>query len=372
MGVIIFTGVIAGAMPYFTRKHIQFGVMLHEDSGNYKIVKKWKKQYFSWMMILSILVILLMLAALFIGKNEDELTNYFTTVGMVTILAFVILNIASYFKFHHQTKRLKQQDVKKCYVKTDVRVMVSTTFRNEKIAVSNKMFGVIGVAIIMMTILAPILLNSRIGEYVPVHWNAGNELEFASATVGIFAIAPVIQIAILGLLMFANYALVAMKQVISPKNEARSLEQNRRYRLAMSRTIVLATIGLLIVLALPQVMMIFAIETVFFINVVFLYVAVIMLALLYMIIKYGQGGERYTSTSVVIKKNDELKEILDDDHYWKWGMFYINVNDSAIFVEKRFGVGTTVNFARWQVWTMMIGGIAVCVALPFIIICLLG
>ncbi|MDU0478205.1 DUF5808 domain-containing protein [Staphylococcus chromogenes] len=38
----------------------------------------------------------------------------------------------------------------------------------------------------------------------------------------------------------------------------------------------------------------------------------------------------------------------DRDRFYKWGMFYYNPDDPAVMVEKRVGVGTTFNFARWQ------------------------
>lgn len=44
------------------------------------------------------------------------------------------------------------------------------------------------------------------------------------------------------------------------------------------------------------------------------------------------------------------------DSAWKLGLFYFNPADPALFVEKRFGVGYTVNFARPGAWAF-IGGI---------------
>ena len=42
------------------------------------------------------------------------------------------------------------------------------------------------------------------------------------------------------------------------------------------------------------------------------------------------------------------------DACWKWGMFYINPNDPALFVEKRFGIGYTVNLGnRWS-WIFLV------------------
>lgn len=31
---------------------------------------------------------------------------------------------------------------------------------------------------------------------------------------------------------------------------------------------------------------------------------------------------------------------------WKWGVFYYNPNDPSIWVEKRIGIGWTLNFAH--------------------------
>src|SRR5690606_7946646 len=36
----------------------------------------------------------------------------------------------------------------------------------------------------------------------------------------------------------------------------------------------------------------------------------------------------------------------DDDSHWVGGLFYFNRNDPSIFVEKRFGVGWTINFGN--------------------------
>lgn len=42
---------------------------------------------------------------------------------------------------------------------------------------------------------------------------------------------------------------------------------------------------------------------------------------------------------------------------WKWGLFYWNPEDPSLFVERRYGYGMTVNFARPMVWVFLIGGL---------------
>ena len=40
----------------------------------------------------------------------------------------------------------------------------------------------------------------------------------------------------------------------------------------------------------------------------------------------------------------------DEDHFWKLGIFYFNRADPALWVEKRFGSGWTVNLAKPMAW----------------------
>ena len=41
------------------------------------------------------------------------------------------------------------------------------------------------------------------------------------------------------------------------------------------------------------------------------------------------------------------------DECWKLGLFYFNPDDAALFVEKRIGIGYTINFARPAAWVVM-------------------
>lgn len=56
-------------------------------------------------------------------------------------------------------------------------------------------------------------------------------------------------------------------------------------------------------------------------------------------------------------------EIETPDKCWKWRVFYVNPNDPAIFVKKRYGIGYTLNFGnRWS-WAV-VALILVAVILP--------
>lgn len=53
--------------------------------------------------------------------------------------------------------------------------------------------------------------------------------------------------------------------------------------------------------------------------------------------------------------------ILDDDARWVLGLFYYNPGDPSVFVEKRSGIGYTVNFGHPLGWVFLLGIIVVVV-----------
>jgi hypothetical protein len=63
------------------------------------------------------------------------------------------------------------------------------------------------------------------------------------------------------------------------------------------------------------------------------------------LIDAGQGGSR-------LAENETAEPIGDRtyDENWKWGIFYLNRDDPALIVEKRFGIGYTLNFGDRGSW----------------------
>ena len=47
---------------------------------------------------------------------------------------------------------------------------------------------------------------------------------------------------------------------------------------------------------------------------------------------------------------------------WKWGIVYYNPNDPSVWVEKRFGIGWTLNFAHKESWFIIMIILAIPVA----------
>jgi uncharacterized membrane protein len=86
------------------------------------------------------------------------------------------------------------------------------------------------------------------------------------------------------------------------------------------------------------------------------FINILMIVLIFLIavitaITTGQGGSRLKDETL-----EEIQEMnRDDDQFWKFGMIYYNKNDPSIFVEKRFGVGFTINFANPIAIVLLVG-----------------
>jgi uncharacterized membrane protein len=57
---------------------------------------------------------------------------------------------------------------------------------------------------------------------------------------------------------------------------------------------------------------------------------------------YGQGGALMENGSA----EAPLTNGLADNAHWIWGIIYVNKNDPSILVEKRWGIGYTINFGN--------------------------
>ena len=72
----------------------------------------------------------------------------------------------------------------------------------------------------------------------------------------------------------------------------------------------------------------------------------------------GQGGSRLAR----ITQNGQNTTDRMDDRYWKLGGIYANPNDPSIFVERRFGLGWTINVSNPRALLMMLALLALPVA----------
>lgn len=78
--------------------------------------------------------------------------------------------------------------------------------------------------------------------------------------------------------------------------------------------------------------------------------ALVVLACVGVLMWMGQGGSRMASTGDAEPPTGDRRP----DEVWKLGLIYFNPDDPAVFVEKRFGIGYTLNFGNRLVWLALV------------------
>lgn len=76
---------------------------------------------------------------------------------------------------------------------------------------------------------------------------------------------------------------------------------------------------------------------------------------LYIALRYGQGGARLERPAA----SAPLTNGLADNSRWVLGAFYVNRDDPSIFVEKRFGLGYTINFGNPKAVALFVALLAI-------------
>ncbi len=341
--------------PYLTRKTEQFGVGIPEAVYDHPEVAQLRKRYRNRNLLSGSLF-----AVLFVLGNVWATNMTMTILLPSGLIGQIVLGFTFYFQGHRKMRQLKS--VHQWGQDQTAVIVVDTRFRTGKVAVSPWWFLAFGVIIILTWLLGYGLFD-RMPNRVPLHYNyLGQVDQWGIKSWKLIYFAPVMQLLISILMVFVYWIIGQSKQQVDPDNPEQSVVQNQVFRLRWSAFIVFVGMALLLVFTWMQATFLGLVKTRWMIiGVPLLVGGLIVVAALVLAVTTGQGGSRLRFSQ---SKNGKLIN-RDEDRFWKLGMFYYNPDDPAIFVEKRFGIGWTNNFAQPLSWLWLLGSVVV---LPLAII----
>lgn len=337
--------IIFALTPYITRKTESFGVSIpeeiYENAEVRNIRQKYRNNVLFWGIILTT-------GGFIIDLSSSYYPDFiFLPIGVFVQLAIVF---AFYLKAHKKMKMLKQRN--QWAVNKPQKVVIDTSFRSKKMMVSPWWF-VSYLVVILATLGFGFLMYDKLPDRIPMNYNLSGEVtRWAEKSYRILLFAPLVQTFIMFLMMFVYWTIRKAKQQIDAAHPDKSIEQNRIFRYRWSLFTVAMGLVMLGLFGLMQLSIIGIIRNIWVIIVApMVAVGIIIAAAIALSITTGQGGSRVRVKNEINANNSNR----DDDQYWKLGVFYYNPDDPALFVEKRFGVGWTSNFARPMSWVMLIG-----------------
>lgn len=351
--VIFFIANISIAfIPYWTRKTECFGVSIPEDMFYRADFKTMRKSYTGILAGLSILLLGVFILA-GINLEENITIHLFTWVS----IAYFIVSFLLYLPFHFKMKRIKENE-NWTQIKQQV-ILVDTNFHQEKLVYSARWF-LIPAAIIVGTAIYTYIMYETIPEQIPIHTSINGVVTYDDKSVGLLIMMPVMQLFMLKVSILVHYIIKQSKQQVSVNNPESSRKQNIIFRKKWSLYTIILAIILTLLFTFIQLTYIYPELIVFMEPVALGTTALVLIGTIILSINTGQGGSR-----IKLSSSDDTDFIeRDDDRFWKLGQFYFNKNDPAIFIEKRFGIGWTNNWAHPVSWIITIAVIA----LPFVLV----
>ncbi|MFC5703172.1 DUF1648 domain-containing protein [Cohnella faecalis] len=332
--------------PYYGMKTVLFGVAVPEEDRELDQIRALRKR-FAWRIWITAIVAFGAGGGVSYSLSGDEAAIILT----VTFLQLILFG--SIFGMCRQAA-LKLKSERGWVVTPSERRVASLLPRPQNMTLHNGWF-LVHVLVIAVCVIFAIALWDRIPDTVVTHYGMNGKPDTVSPkSIGFVFMLNFIQLFLAGLFWFINYSIRVSKLQLDPKDPEKSLEKQRKFRRINS--IFLWALSLVIVtfFGIVQAFMIYdwpqdALNG-------------IVIALPLLLIGSVIGLVIYLTNKGLDQQSNA--PVQDERHWRGGGMIYYNPDDAALFVDKRFGMGWTLNFARPMSWVIMGGTIAI----PLIIV----
>jgi len=256
------------------------------------------------------------------------------------VLGLVVLGAASYLVARSSISRAKR--IGRWYEGVPVRLRADVTAQASPRPPI--WWAIVSVLLLLAVVVIGIAAYPNLPEMVPVHWNAAGEIDGDAAKSIWSVFGPVlIGMGVVALLFATSYLgrLTTARSVASDTHEQAAHRADVQRRLLVSLLGQLGLVVTLLICALTVTEWFAPHSNVLF--VVFPIVLIVLIAAMItvFVVRYSRSIVR--AQVAATGAHAGIADLPDDDRYWKGGLIYVNRNDPAVFVPKRFGVGWTVN-----------------------------
>ncbi|SMC80740.1 DUF5808 domain-containing protein [Papillibacter cinnamivorans] len=332
--VYLLTAFLVLLQPWLTRKNVLFGVVfgssdVWSDKDAVRIRRRYLLEAGAGALGIGIAAAVYFLLC---RPSAGDAAVYFTAAVFAAIAAETVAFVAG----NRRSKRLKSSREKDRNLVTD-KITVETSV-SEKEAVVSAAWLLLLLPVPVVTLALTLWGYDFLPDLLPTHYGFSGADAWTPKSWGTALMPVILQVGI-GLLMLVC-AYFTRRAPASVRGNPEAAPGSIRYRRFMVLTLIL--LGIVTELT-------FLIVTVGFFRSVpaicFNLSLVLCLALTVLIFVFYYRFVRVRKPS---------GPIFDDDAKWVLGMFYFSPSDPSLFVEKRSGIGYTVNFARPGAWAIMI------------------
>jgi uncharacterized membrane protein len=331
----VFTAFLLIIQPWLTRKNVLFGVVFgSDDIWKDETAKQIRLRYLCIMISGTVLLSMLGVLYIIIDKPSDGTA---VTVYFIGIAALFVLGTVTFIVFHAFTRAFKAGKEPDANLVSE-KICVETSMTDRQTVISTTWLLLI-LPVLLAAYGVALFGYSAMPANIPIHYSFTLVDAWAPKS-WINVILPLlIGTAVTVLLLVC--CLFTRRAPASVRGNPNAAPDSFRFRKYIIIILIVLSLLLETSILLTEVGFLVPISPLWF-NIPSI-LSVLMTAMIFYI--YFRF--------VRVKKPKGL--ILDDDAKWVLGMFYYSPSDPSTFVEKRTGIGYTLNFAKPAGWIILIG-----------------
>ncbi len=316
-------------VPKISKNDVEFGINVPTGAKKDSDIIAIRKRYILLGLILGVVVIIIQLL---VPTNE----LYFLILLYGSLMVYMVVYLLAY----SQMRALKKD---KQWTVAHNKTVIDTEFRKRQLVVAPKWY-ILYLLIFVLSVVTAVVMYDTLPEVLRTQVNSTGEGTTFMAKDRALMTLLVLQVIVMGIMVFVQIIIKKAKQTLSTTNTEKSIKANVSFRYAVSVILYVLglAVGIVMYMSLLFTMGVIKDSQLFLLLTLAMTFIPIGLLLIYSF-KYGQDGSR-----LIEEGSDVIDK--DDDALWKLGVLYFNTKDPAIFVSKRVGIGWTINHARWQSW----------------------
>ncbi|WP_239984717.1 DUF5808 domain-containing protein [Sporolactobacillus pectinivorans] len=328
------------AQPWFSRRNIVFGVVFADDNiWRSDHAKKIRRRY---IIETSVVAFILMASLILLNVNDKAVqTLAFNTSIIILIIAECLIFIAA----NRRTQAFKRT------MRPDPSLTPNSIIIETKKSDRETLLPIRWLLLLVLLFVATVAVAYFGYPYmpasIPTHFGLSGPDQWGRKSWQVVLSPALLQAVLIFVIFFIRRAPASVR---GNPNAAPDYE---RFRKLMG--VLMITFGLIteLIFLMTDISLIIPVPSVWFLAASIAGIIMEIITVLTMIFLYMH----------LARAKHVAGPILDDDARWIWGMLYFNPSDPSIFVEKRVGIGYTINMARPSAWIVMIGIIVIIIVL---------
>ncbi|MGF1429933.1 DUF1648 domain-containing protein [Kitasatospora sp. LaBMicrA B282] len=348
----------AWLMPSFTTPTLPFGVRVPSNRVQAPVISEQRRSYRWWVGLAG--------GAVLAAGTAWGLRTGSPAASVLTVFAVLAVQLAGYLRAHRAIGAVKQRE--QWYQGVRQGVVADTSLRTAPGRFP--WLGALPAALIVVaTLVTGVVRYPSMPDRLPMHFNGPGHVDrFAAKSVGnVFAVV-LAQLGLTLLLVLLTWLVFRARPDLDPARAKVTAGQYRLFRTRMAHAMLTLTTCFDLSLAWAAWQIWSGSHTLAVLPVL-LPIVVGLAVVLWAALSSGQNGSRLRVAEQAPDAGPTTPPVehQDDDRHWRLGgLFYLNREDSALFVPKRFGIGWTLNLANPGAVAFVVLLLGLAVGLPLL------